>query len=135
MVDYIDNNMKVRTRGPRIDCAVDAAMAMIEGRWKAAILCKLYIKGTLRFNQLSKEMEIISPRILTRQLRELEEDGLVNRTARTEVPVSVEYSLSEKGKDMIPALKLLAEWSINNVLRYNVHFDEDVIIPNRDSDA
>ena len=88
--------MENRARIPRIDCALDASMAVIGGRWKATIICKLHVKGALRFNQLMKELEAVSPRILTKQLREMEDDGLVVRTVRAEVPVCVEYSVSEK---------------------------------------
>jgi len=124
--------MENRPRSPRIDCAIDAAMAVIEGRWKATILCKLHVKGALRFNQLMKELEIVSPRILTKQLREMENDGLVIRTIKAEVPVCVEYSISERGKTLLPALKVLAVWGIENVLHFNVQFDEGIIVPGRE---
>jgi len=116
--------MEKGPRTPRINCALDAAMTVIEGRWKATILCKLHVKGALRFNQLMKELEIISPRILTKQLREMEDDGLIVRTVKADVPVCVEYSISERGKTLIPALKALAAWGNENVLQYNVHFDD-----------
>jgi DNA-binding HxlR family transcriptional regulator len=121
--------MENRPRAPRMDCALDAAMTVIEGKWKATILCKLHVKGTLRFNQLLKELGVVSPRILTKQLREMEEDGLIIRTVKAEVPVCVEYSISERGISLIPALRLLAEWGTDNVLRHNVKFDDGVIIP------
>jgi len=124
--------MENRPRAPRIDCALDAAMTVIEGRWKATILCKLHVKGALRFNQLMKELEIISPRILTKQLREMEDDGLIIRTVKAEVPVCVEYSISERGETLVPALRILAAWGKDNVLQYNVHFDENIIIPHRE---
>jgi DNA-binding HxlR family transcriptional regulator len=122
-------------RGPKIDCALDAAMAVIGGRWKAAILCKLHMKGSLRFNQLMKELESVSPRILTKQLREMEDDRLITRTVKAEVPVCVEYSISERGKSLIPALRLLAGWSVDNMLQYNVRFDDGIIVPGRDDPA
>ena len=123
--------MEMRPRAPRINCALDAAMTVIEGKWKATILCKLHVKGPLRFNQLLKELEIVSPRILTKQLREMEKDGLITRTVKAEVPVCVEYTISGKGKTLIPALKILAEWGNTNVLMFNVHFDESIIIPSK----
>ncbi|MDR0309244.1 MAG: helix-turn-helix transcriptional regulator [Candidatus Methanoplasma sp.] len=125
--------MDNKTRGPRIDCALDAAMSVIGGRWKAAILCKLYKKGPMRFNNLMRELEAVSPRILTKQLREMEDDGLITRKIGTEASVSVEYSLSARGESLIPALRLLAEWSIGNMLQYNVRFDEGIIVPGRES--
>lgn len=124
--------MENRPHTPRIDCALDAAMTIIEGRWKATILCKLHVKGALRFNQLMKELETVSPRILTKQLREMEKDGLITRIVKAEVPVCVEYSISAKGKTLIPALKNLAKWGAENVLQYNVQFDNDITLPCRE---
>ena len=123
--------MENNIRAPRIDCALDAAMTVIEGKWKAAILCKLHVKGVLRFYQLMKELEIVSPKILTKQLREMGDDGLIIRTVKAEVPACVEYSLSEKGRTLIPALKLLAEWGSNYVMQRMVIFDESVILPEK----
>ncbi|MCL1979226.1 MAG: helix-turn-helix transcriptional regulator [Methanomassiliicoccaceae archaeon] len=127
--------MEKRPRAPRIDCALDAAMTIIEGRWKATILCKLHMKGALRFNQLMKELEVISPKILTKQLREMEEDLLIVRTVKADAPAYAEYSISEKGKSLLPALRMLAEWGIENALKYNVHFDEGTILPDTDPQA
>ncbi|AIZ56585.1 HxlR-like helix-turn-helix [Candidatus Methanoplasma termitum] len=124
-----------KSNAPRMDCALDAAMAVIEGKWKAAILCKLCVKGTLRFNQLMKELEVVSPRILTKQLREMEKDGLIIRAVKSEIPVGVEYSISEKGLTLIPALKILAEWGVNNVLRYNVKLDDSIILPHKEDQS
>jgi len=104
-------------------------MAVIGGRWKATILCKLHMKGPLRFNQIMRELEAISPRILTKQLREMEDDGLVLRTVRAEAPASVEYSLSERGRTLIPALRILAAWGNENMFRCNVHIDEGAPAP------
>ncbi len=123
--------MITNARGPRIDCALDAAMSVIEGRWKSTILCKLATKGTLRFNQLMKELESVSPKILTKQLREMEEDGLVIRTVRAEVPVCVEYSISERGRSLLPALSILAAWGLENMFGCNVQLNEGIIVPER----
>jgi Predicted transcriptional regulators len=101
---------------PRLDCAVDATMSVIEGRWKATILCKLMMKGTLRFNQLMKEMSGVSPRILTKQLREMERDGLIVREVFPEVPPRVEYTITSRGKGLAPILTAMAQWGIRNMM-------------------
>lgn len=123
--------METVPRAPRIDCALDAAMTVIEGRWKAPILCKLSVKGTLRFNQLMRELEAVSPRILTKQLREMESDGLIIRAAKDGTHMCVEYSISERGKTLIPALRVLAAWGAENMLQYNVQFEAGTVIPDR----
>ena len=69
---------------PRYDCAIDAAMSVIEGRWKTVIICKLYRNGApMRYNQLMAQIEGISPRIFTLQLKEMERDGIIVRNVRS----------------------------------------------------
>ncbi|MDR3282878.1 MAG: helix-turn-helix transcriptional regulator [Candidatus Methanoplasma sp.] len=116
---------------PRIDCALDATMALIGGRWKAEILCKLHVKGDMRFNRLMKELEMVSPKILTKQLREMEGDGLITRTVYPAVPACVEYSITPFGRSLAPALSLLAQWGVKNMFRNRVIFDEGTIVPAR----
>ena len=113
---------------PRMNCAVDATMSVIEGRWKTVILCKLYNNGPMRFNQLMKEIEGISPRILTKQLKEMESDGIVNRTSYPEIPPRVEYSISEKGLSLGPVLMAMADWGLKNMFSNKVTFDQDVVL-------
>ena len=111
---------------PRMDCAVDATMSVIEGRWKTVILCKLYRNGPMRFNQLMKGIDGISPRILTKQLKEMEADGVVKRTSYPEIPPRVEYTVTEKGESLAPILKAMAEWGLENMFPNRVSFDPDV---------
>ncbi|WP_092533812.1 winged helix-turn-helix transcriptional regulator [Amycolatopsis arida] len=84
-------------------------MEVIGGKWKMAILNHL-LGGTLRFGELSRAMPTITPRMLTRQLRELEADGLLLRTIYPEVPPRVEYSLTEAGASLRPLATQLEEW-------------------------
>ena len=94
----------------RYNCSIDAAMAVIEGRWKGTIICMLAMDGTLRFSELQRKIGEITSRILSKQLKELESDGMVTRTVVPEGKVKVEYSLTEKGRSIIPVLRSLAEW-------------------------
>ena len=114
---------------PRMNCAVDATMSVIEGRWKTVILCKLYKNGPMRFNQLMKEIDGVSPRILTKQLKEMESDGIIKRTSYPEIPPRVEYSITEKGLSLGPILKAMADWGLQNMFSNRVSFDSDVEIP------
>ncbi len=113
---------------PRMNCAVDATMSVIEGRWKTVILCKLYMNGPMRFSQLMKEIGGISPRILTKQLKEMESDGIIDRTSYSEIPPRVEYSITEKGLSLGPILKAMADWGLKNMFSNKVTFDADVIM-------
>ena len=116
---------------PRIDCALDIAMSVIEGKWKAPILCKLLMKGDMRFNQLMKELSSISPRILSKQLKEMETDGLIKRVINPDSPSLVEYSITEKGRSLGPPLTMLTQWALDNMPFNMVKLPDDAIIPRR----
>jgi DNA-binding HxlR family transcriptional regulator len=91
------------------DCPIEFAIDKIGGRWKPWILWIL-IPGTKRFGEIRREITEINVRMLTKQLRELEADGLIDRKVYAEIPPKVEYSLSEAGKSLIPILSQLHEW-------------------------
>jgi Predicted transcriptional regulators len=115
---------------PRIDCAIDVGMSVIEGKWKAPILCKLVMKGNMRFNQLMRELQTVSPRILTKQLKEMERDGLIKRTPCSDA-VGVEYSITEKGISLACVLKPLIQWAIDNMYLNRVRFSDDIVLPKK----
>ncbi len=96
-------------------CPMEATLDLIGGKWKGAILFRLS-EQTLRFNELGRLFYKITPRSLTKQLRELEADGLVHREIFAQVPPRVEYSLTEKGKTLGPVLQALTEWGEHEVL-------------------
>jgi len=88
---------------------VNITLKVLGGKWKPLILWYLNQK-TLRFSELSKEIVGITQKMLTQQLRELEEDGLVSRKIYPEVPPKVEYSITEYGQTLEPVLDALAKW-------------------------
>ena len=92
---------------------VHVTLNVIGGKWKPVILWNLRTT-LLRFNELSRKIEGITQKMLTQQLRELEEDGLVNRKVYPEVPPRVEYSITEYGRTLEPILKCMAEWGIKH---------------------
>lgn len=93
-------------------CAVEAAISVIDGKWKSVILWHLLNEGTLRFSELSRRAPSATARMLTNQLRELEEDGLVHREVYAQVPPKVEYSLTARGRGLEPVLLALKAWAI-----------------------
>ncbi|MDW7733301.1 MAG: helix-turn-helix domain-containing protein [Methanolobus sp.] len=96
---------------PEYSCPVEATLGVIGGKWKPLILWQL--KGeVLRYNSLQQALPGISPRMLTKQLRELEEDGIVKREMYPEIPPKVEYSVTDFGRTLIPVLEALAQWGI-----------------------
>ncbi len=98
-------------------CAVEAAINLIDGKWKSVVLFHL-MSGTLRFNEIRRLLTNVTPRMLTNQLRELEQDGLIKRKVYAQVPPKVEYSLSPLGKSMEPILLALKVWGDANLSLY-----------------
>ena len=92
-----------------VNCPVDATLDMIGGKYKALILWHL-IDRTLRFGELRKLIPQATPKMLTQQLRELEEDNLIIRTVYPVVPPKVEYSLTETGRSLMPILTAMRDW-------------------------
>ena len=90
-------------------CPVEAALAVVGGKWKPIILWTL-ADGTKRFSGIQHTVPKITQAMLTKQLRELEHDGIVHRKVYAEVPPRVEYSLTEFGRTAIPVLKSLCDW-------------------------
>ncbi|MFS0726989.1 winged helix-turn-helix transcriptional regulator [Paenibacillus sp. 1P07SE] len=96
-------------------CKIVVALDTIVGKWKPIILMQLEFGGTKRFNELRRLMPDITQRMLTLQLRELEEQDLVKRVIYPQVPPKVEYSLTEYGKSIIPLLHSMHEWGAKHL--------------------
>ena len=90
---------------------VQAALKVLEGRWKLTILFELFGERTLRFSELERAIPGITQKMLTQQLRDLEHDGVVQRTTHPVVPPKVEYRLTAGGEELCPALDELLLWA------------------------
>ena len=90
-------------------CPVETTLTLIGDKWKVLILRDL-MPGTKRFGELKKSVGNVSQKVLTAQLRAMEESGLVHREVYAEVPPRVEYSLTELGESMRPIMKALEVW-------------------------
>lgn len=101
--------MKRQDFGCGPGCPVEVTLDLIDGKWKGVILYHLQ-EGRLRFGELRKRMPGITQRMLTKQLRALEDDALVTRTVFAEVPPRVEYELSELGAMLRPVIDALKKW-------------------------
>lgn len=105
-------------------CEIEVAFGVIGGKWKPLILWHLGENEMLRFGKLQQLIPDITHRILTKQLRELESCGLVDRTVYPDVPVRVEYAITEKGKDILPILDMMCEWaSKNHYFGYKIKYN------------
>jgi DNA-binding HxlR family transcriptional regulator len=95
-----------------LGCPVEATLDLIGGKWKGVVLYHLS-DGALRFNELRRRLKGVTQRMLTKQLRELEESGLIIRKVYAEVPPRVEYRLSKAGESLRPVIRALKLWGEN----------------------
>ncbi len=95
-------------------CPLEAALAVIGGKWKGLILYHL-ISDVRRFNELKRLIPKITQRMLTKQLRELEADQIIHREIFLQVPPKVEYSLTDFGMTLIPVLQTLRGWGVGYI--------------------
>ncbi|MBX2964511.1 MAG: helix-turn-helix transcriptional regulator [Cyclobacteriaceae bacterium] len=104
-----DEQYKFVIEGQNYHCALDVTSSFIGGKWKTVVLWYLR-KDKKRFSELKEVIPDITDKMLSVQLRALEEDGLVKRTVYPEVPPRVEYELTKEGKSLLPVLEAMAEW-------------------------
>lgn len=90
-------------------CPVQTCLDFISDKWKILIIRDL-LGGTKRFNELKKSLAPVTQKMLTQQLREMEEDGLINRKVYPVVPPKVEYSLTELGLSLMPVIESMKKW-------------------------
>lgn len=92
-------------------CPVETTLSLIGDKWKILILRDL-LGGTMRFGELKKSIGSVSQKVLTKQLRDMEAQGLVNRKVYAEVPPRVEYSLTKRGQSLQPILDSMWDWGM-----------------------
>ncbi len=90
-------------------CPAERTLLAIGGRWKVLIVYHL-APGPTRFSELRRRMASVTPKMLTRQLREMEKDGLVRRRIFMEIPPRVEYSLTPLGRSLGPVIRAMCKW-------------------------
>ncbi|MBI3219353.1 MAG: helix-turn-helix transcriptional regulator [Bacteroidetes bacterium] len=95
------------------NCPLTSSLLLISGRWKLIIIWQLK-DGTLRFSDLQKAIPHTSKKMLTQQLKELENDGLVSRKVYPEVPPRVEYTLTDLASSLMPILESLLNWGVDH---------------------
>ena len=102
-------------------CPIKYLTKVLGGRWKLPILCILEAGETVRFGHIKKKLGNVSNVMLSQSLRELERDGIVIRHQYNEVPPHVDYTMTEKGKKVIPALTMLGYWAKECMKEENVY--------------
>ena len=92
-------------------CPIGESLRVIGGKWKPRILCTLYVDGTQRYNDLVRKTSGVTNAMLSSSLKELEADGIITRRQYEEIPPRVEYSLTDRGRELWPILHRLAHWA------------------------
>ncbi len=119
--------MKENEQLEEANCPVTATVSIIGGKWKPPILSRL-VGGTKRFGELQRLVPTITKKMLAQQLKELEQDGVIERKVFHQVPPKVEYSLSDYGESLKPVLKAMEAWGIEHRLKYGGDEKTQVVV-------
>lgn len=107
-------------------CPIEVTISLIGGKYKSLIMWHL-IEDTLRFSELKRKIPKSTPKMMTQQLRELEENNLIIRTVYPVVPPKVEYKLSEFGRSMVPILQAMFTWGDAYLTSHNIEMPCQII--------
>lgn len=110
--DYLN---RIMTEEVKDDCPVRKTLELLSGKWRTHIIYELCKKPALRFGELKRAYPHITNTMLTNTLRDLESLGIVHREQFNEIPPRVEYSLTEKGKELLPVFYEIAKWGEKNL--------------------
>ncbi|GAB4045458.1 winged helix-turn-helix transcriptional regulator [Spirosoma litoris] len=111
----MENSRKNKDFNPN-NCPVTHCLNRIGGKWKPLLIYAIS-KNCNRFSKLQKAVPVISKQMLVNQLRELEEDGILERIIYPEIPPRVEYKITEYGQSLIPILYVMQDWGLNDLKR------------------
>ena len=117
-MDELRSEVKRKIESGEYNCEKELTLSLFSGKWKIIIIYYLATEGKLRFSEIKRLLPKITHKVLTSQIRELEEDGLVHRKVFPEVPPRVEYSLTELGESLMPIVLNMYEWGKKNIKRY-----------------
>ena len=96
------------------ECPIIYTLAVVGGKWRWLIIYKLSAAGVLRYGELKRNLPPITHKMLSQELKELEAEKLIHRKEYHQIPPKVEYSLTEKGKTLLPILELMSKWGAEN---------------------
>ena len=110
-------------------CPIRNVVARFGNKWSLLVILILSENGSARFNQLGKLIPDISTKVLSGTLQTLEADGLVSRTVFPEVPIRVEYELTETGESLVPIIRQLTDWALQNmksIMKHRKKYETEV---------
>lgn len=94
----------------KLKCSIEYTLKKIGGKWKTVILWHLGVDGSHRYNELRKLLPGVTHKVLSQQLKELEDEAFIDRKQYNTIPPKVEYSITEKGKTVMPILEQMHKW-------------------------
>lgn len=118
LMDEFRAEIRRKIKSGEFNCEKELTLSVISGKWKITMLYYLSINGVLRFSEIKRLFPTITHKVLTNQVRELEEDGVVQREVFPEVPPRVEYRLTKLGESLMPIIMMMYEWGKQNMKQY-----------------
>ncbi|MGR6128892.1 winged helix-turn-helix transcriptional regulator [Paenibacillus sp. SER-28] len=115
MTDTLREEIREKIVNGDYNCEKELTLSVLSGKWKVVILWHLGVEGAHRFSDLQRLFPKLSHKVLTNQLRELMEDGIVHREVYPEVPPKVEYSMTELGMTILPIVEMMYDWGKKRV--------------------
>lgn len=115
MADHLRQEIRTRLIEKDYHCAKEYTLSILSGKWKVVIIWHLGVEGPHRFSDLQKLFPKISHKMLTSQLRELIEDGIVHREVYPDVPPKVEYSMTTVGMSILPIVEMMYTWGSKRI--------------------
>ena len=107
----------------RITCPMEFALTQISGKWKLVILWHIYKNEVIRYGELKRSLNKITDKMLSNQLKELVRDKIIYKEIYQDIPIKVEYSLTDYGKSLIPIMEMLFKWGEEHI--YKVYYDKN----------
>lgn len=120
----IRKEIKEKLKNGDFTCSKELTLSMFNGKWKVVILWHLGVEGPHRFSELQRLFPKITHKMLTSQLKELMEDGIVHREVYPEVPPRVEYSMTELGMTLLPIIQMMYDWGEKRIAQLKLEMDE-----------
>ena len=105
---------EIRTKKAEKQYPFEYTLSIIDGKWKIRLMYLLSVNEIMRYGELKLEVPGITHKMLAKQLKEMEADGIINRKEYSQIPPKVEYSLTEKGKTLIPIINAICLWGEEN---------------------
>ncbi|MDQ0496622.1 MULTISPECIES: winged helix-turn-helix transcriptional regulator [Paenibacillus] len=115
MSDTLREEIREKIVNGDYNCEKELTLSVLSGKWKVVILWHLGVEGPHRFSDLQRLFPKLSHKVLTNQLRELMEDGIVHREVYPEVPPKVEYSMTDLGMTILPIVEMMYDWGKKRV--------------------